>query len=71
MLTTVTRVVFALAVVTLLVGVSANRPGPAYVSVAASVVTLVLLLLWSKLARVQADTRTTSSHTTSPSGNSP
>ena len=70
MLTTVTRAMFTIAVVSLLVGVSTNRPGPAYVSVAAGVVTLVLLVLWSKLARVQAAHRSTSNHTTSPSGSS-
>jgi hypothetical protein len=71
MLTSVTRSLFVLAVASLAVGVSANRPGPAYLSVAASAVTIVLLVLWPKLARAQSSERSTSSHTISPSGNSP
>jgi hypothetical protein len=71
MLTTVTRGLFVAAVVSLLLAVSTNRPGPAYVSLVAGGLTLVLLLFWSKLARLQPATRSTSNHTTSPSDSSP
>ena len=71
MLTSVTKAVFLVAVGSLLVGVASNRPGPVYLSLGCSAVTLVVLLLWSKLARGQPAQRSTSSQTVPPSESSP
>jgi hypothetical protein len=43
-------VLFAVGLISLIVALASNHPGPGYLSVACAVVTLTLLALWPRLA---------------------